>query len=116
MDQAGDPGVERLLGNHAGPADVDIEHPLTRAVAHRGRAGDVKDPLDALHRPADRAPVGDVPGGAIELDSLQMAEVGGAACEQPQVVAALRQGPHQVRPEEARAAGHERRRHTGLIL
>ena len=111
VDDSLDRRPQRLLHHDPGAADVDLEHALGAAVPHRGRAGAVKDPLGAVHRPPHRAPVGDVAGGPLELDSVEVVEVGVAASEQSQLVAAPRQGPDDVRADEARAPGDQRFRH-----
>ena len=75
VDDALDPGLERLLEDDPRAAQVGREDRLAVGGAQRGAPGDVKDPIDPLHRPAHRAAVGDVAGRPLELEPVEMVEV-----------------------------------------
>ena len=113
VDQALDPGGERLLEHEPGAPQVGGEDRVAVGGAQRGPAGDVEHARDALHRPAHGAPVGDVAHGALELEPGERLEVGAAPDEQPQVVAALGQRARDVRAEEPGGPGDQRLRHAG---
>src|SRR6266508_1510192 len=67
----------------------------------------MEDAVDAVHRPAHSPPVGDVPAGALELETRQVVEPGSTAQQQPQRVAALRERADNVRAQEPGASGDE---------
>jgi hypothetical protein len=100
-----DARAERLLHDQPGAVHVDREDPLRAAGAHRRGAGDVEDPLGAIHRPAHCAAIGHVTGDALEVEVLEMIELRRPPRQQAQLVAAPGQRPGQVGADEAGAAG-----------
>ena len=116
MDDALDTCRERLLQDDPGAADVGVEHGLAILGAHRGPAGDVEHALDALHRPAHGAAVGDVPACALGLDFVQMPGARGPPQQQPQLVAALDERSHEMGADEPRAACDQGLAHALMVV
>jgi len=112
VDDPMHPGAPRLLEHVAGPGDVDLEHPLAVAVAHRGDPRDVEHPVHAIHRPPHRVAVDDVADRRLVVDPRQVLEPGGLPGQQAQLITAVRERPDDVRAEKARAAGDERLAHA----
>ena len=110
------PRLERRLEDHPRAAQVGGEDGVAVGGAQRGPAGDVEDAVDAVHRPADRAAVGDVAGRALELEPSRWREVGAAPGEQAELVARAGERPGEMRAEEAARAGDQCLAPSGCIL
>jgi hypothetical protein len=72
VDDALDPGAQRLLHDVPCADDVHVVELLGVGVAQRDAAGDVEDAVDALHRPAHGPAVEHVALDPLEVEVLDL--------------------------------------------
>jgi fatty acid kinase fatty acid binding subunit len=71
----------------------------------------VKDAIDALHRPSNGLAIPHVTGETLELQVSYVIEPRGLACEQAELIAAVRERAGEVSADQAGGTGDERLRH-----
>ena len=112
-----DSRLQRLLEDDPRAAEVGREDRLAVGGAQRGPPGDVEDAVDAVHRPAHGAAVGDVAGDALELEPVEVVERrscagrAGAARRRARRARAAR-----CEPRKPLAPGDQGRCHAGRTL
>ena len=75
----------------------------------------MKDPIDALHHPADRPAIHDIAAGPLEFEVRQVIEARAAAGQQAQVVTTRGERADDVRADEPAPAGDQSLAHVPMV-